>query len=123
MDKPLLLKQHVRACLVAAVLLLCCPLLPASAQSPDIVGYWELVEQPFDLTIEFRADGHYVALTAMGVMTGRWTLVDETHLATWSSENKPQRISEFTLEGATLTIIEPDGSFLKHRRLGAAGGQ
>ena len=117
------LKQHLRTCLVAVTLLFCWPFLPASAEDTHIIGYWELVEQPFDLTIEFRSDGHYVALTAMGVMTGRWALVDDSHLATWSSENKPQRISEFTLEGATLTIIEPDGSFLKHRRLGAAGGQ
>jgi len=42
--------------------------MPAQELSP-LVGYWELTKQPYDLTIEFKPDGTYVALTEMGVMS------------------------------------------------------
>ena len=102
------------------LLTLCCVSTIAWATDEPLIGYWQLVDQPFDLQIEFKPNGVYVAQTAMGAMNGRWERLDESHIATWSSENKPKRVTEFTLHGEFLTIIEADGTFLRHRRLGAS---
>ena len=89
----------------------------ASDDTPDLVGHWELIEQPYDLTIEFKDNGAYIALTKRGVMTGRWEELEESRLSTWNNEQLPRRLSVYSIEGDILTITDASGTQLKHRRL------
>ncbi len=83
----------------------------------DIVGHWQLVDEKHAMSIEFKEDGTYVAQTAVGRRAGRWELVDPSHIATWSNEGKPKRVSEFAIVGNFLIIIGAQGSALKHKRI------
>ena len=89
----------------------------ASEASSGLVGHWELVDQKYDLTIEFKDNGGYIALTNSGVMTGRWEQLDESRLSTWNSGRIPKRVSEFTIEGDLLIITDESGVRLTHRRI------
>ena len=101
---------------LAAALLAVSAIVNAAEPAP-IVGHWELVEQPYDLTIEFKPNGVYVALTAMGVMTGRWEVVNETQIATWASDNRPRQVSEYRIVDDMLFITDTAGQQLKHARI------
>lgn len=89
----------------------------ATDPAPGLVGHWQLVEQEYDLTIEFLDNGLYVALTNRGVMTGRWEQLDESRLATWNSKGLPKRVSEFRVDGDILIITNESGARLTHHRM------
>lgn len=84
---------------------------------PRLVGHWELIEQPYHLSIEFNNNGVYIAFTPQGVMTGRWESLDGLHLSTWSNVRLPKRNTRYTIEGDILTITGASGLALKHRRV------
>jgi len=86
-------------------------------QMPALVGYWELIEQSHDLTIEFKANGVYIALTPKGVMSGRWEINEDKQLSTWSSDNSPRKVSQFAIEKGLLVITHSSGQKLVHRRI------
>jgi len=105
-----------------AALLVMAPLPACSGDLHDrLVGRWQLVEQDYELVIELRADGTYLAYTGTGPSAGRWELVDSSHIATWSAPDKPKRVSRFRLEDEALIVIDADGAALRHRRLPAEG--
>lgn len=92
------------------------PSMQAQELSP-LVGYWKLIKQPYDLTIEFKPDGTYVALTRMGVMSGHWEIGADSRLSTWSSDSRPKKVSEFVLRASLLVITHSNGEKLTHRRI------
>jgi len=104
----------VLACLLTALLF---SRVGTTEEASSLVGHWELIAQPYDLTIEFKQAGTYVALTAMGVMTGHWELESAHQLATWSSENLPRQRSRVSIQGDTLTITTAEGTELVHQRI------
>ena len=83
----------------------------------DLVGHWTLIEQPYNLTIEFKENGVYIALTKRGVRIGRWEQLDESRLSTWNNSSLPKRVSKFSVAGDILTITDDSGTTLKHRRI------
>ena len=89
----------------------------ASDATPGLVGHWELIEQQYELKIEFLENGGYIALTKRGVMTGRWEQLDESRLSTWKNKHLPRRVSEFSVDGDVLIITDESGVRLKHRRI------
>ena len=104
--------------LVLSIVLLI-PALPSWAGEAvsGLVGHWELVEEKYRITIEFKDNGAYIALTERGVMTGRWEQLDESHVSTWSSDRLPKRVSEFSIDEDTLVITDEGGTGLTHRRI------
>ena len=89
----------------------------AQAQQESLVGHWRIVDQSYDLTIEFKANGSYVALTAMGVMTGRWETSEGNYVSTWASDNRPRQVSHFRFEDGRLIITDATGQELVHERI------
>jgi hypothetical protein len=100
------------------------PAAPAGAETAEaLVGSWRLLYAGTSMTITFEADGTYRAIAPNQVLLGRWELVDETRIATWSNPEQPKRVSGFTLDGDSLVIVDQRGRFHKHRRIrDAAGG-
>lgn len=85
--------------------------------NPELEGRWRLVGQKYDLVIDLRADGRYQAMTDVGTKLGRWEQVDNEHIATWSDESQPKRVSAFKIEGDNLTITDTSNTPLEHVRL------
>ena len=85
--------------------------------NPELEGRWRLVDQNYDLVIDLRADGSYHAMTNLGMKSGRWEQIDSDHIATWSDDSQPKRVSSFKLEGDSLTIIDTTNTPLEHVRL------
>ncbi|MEM7253881.1 MAG: hypothetical protein AAF493_20880 [Pseudomonadota bacterium] len=86
-----------------------------SASEIALVGKWRMVSEP--VTIEFKPDGSYVAVSAQGLLVGRWEVTAENQLATWRSEAWPKRISRFELTQDSLVITDARGTPHAHRRI------
>ena len=91
---------------------------PAPIPGPNqgLVGHWILVNQASALQIAFFDDGRYHAKTSTSVLRGKWALVDEEHVATWTDDSRPRRVNRFRIHGNNLVIIDPDGTHHVHRR-------
>lgn len=89
----------------------------ADGYNPELEGRWRLVGEEYDLVIDLRADGSYHARTNLGTNSGQWKQVDKEHIATWSDDDQPKRISSFRIEGNQLTIIDTSNTALEHVRL------
>lgn len=83
----------------------------------DVIGHWQLIAEKHAMHIEFKEDGTYVAQTALGEMLGHWELLGPAKIATWSSDEKPKRISEFAIVGEFLIIVGDQGTALRHKRV------
>jgi hypothetical protein len=89
----------------------------ADGYNPALEGRWRLVDQDYDLVIDLRPDGSYHAETNIGTNSGRWKQVDDEHIATWTDDNQPTRVSSFKIHGDHLTIIDTGKAALEHVRL------
>lgn len=69
------------------------------------------------LTIEFKEDGSYVAISAQGLLFGRWEVIDGNQLATWRTESRPKRISRFKVLDDSLIITDANGVAHNHTRV------
>ena len=110
------MKLNVLLTLQLWLLMLAAP-VQAENISPGLIGHWELIEQPYSMSIEFKENGIYIAFTPHGVMTGRWKSLDTMHLWTWNDEQMPKRITQYAIEDDILTITETNGDQLRHRRI------
>ena len=79
----------VLRCLLAAALAFATLSATADDSEHNLVGRWMLINQAVALQIQFNSDGTYQAWAPTRSFKGKWALMDEDHLATWSGENKP----------------------------------
>lgn len=91
---------------------------PQAIPGPNagLVGHWVLVNQAAALQIVFGDDGRYYAKSAKSTIRGKWALVDEEHIATWTDDSRPRRVNRFRIHGNNLVIIDTDGTHHVHRR-------
>jgi len=87
------------------------------------LGLWELVGQKNRLRIEFSPDGNYRAMTRQRILFGKWSLVDQAHIATWSNAQRPKRINRFRVDKDRLYITDRNGVVYEHRRVHAVSAK
>lgn len=75
-----------------------------------------LINQAIALQIQFNEDGTYQAWAPKKSFKGKWAIVDEDHLATWSHDNKPRKVSRFRITGKNLVITDSEGIHHVHQR-------
>lgn len=89
----------------------------AQGPAPDklLLGAWRAA----GLVIEFHADGRYEARIAGNneSMQGNWQVVDGKFLLTWSDTARPKRISEFSVRGDYLMVVQSGGRVIVHQRV------
>ncbi|MCH9675905.1 MAG: hypothetical protein K0U93_30995 [Gammaproteobacteria bacterium] len=107
--------------LARLVLLGCCFALALSSgvthadSLKPLLGKWHMAgEAP--LTIEFKPDGSYVAVSPHGLLVGHWEVTDNK-LATWRSPARPKRLNEFRFDGDSLIITDARGVAHVHNRV------
>ena len=91
----------------------------AQGPAPDklLIGAWRAA----GLVIEFHADGRYEARIAGNnePIQGQWQVVDSKFLLTWSDTARPKRISEFSIRGDYLMVVQSGGRVIVHQRVDA----
>ena len=94
-------------------------LLPGCSprQADQLIGGWQLVGQETVMSIEFRRDGTYYAQTGRGQVRGKWSLVGQNHIATWSDDRRAKRVNAFRFENGELLITDDDGAIHRHARV------
>jgi hypothetical protein len=85
-----------------------------SATELTILGIWRLTLQSQALYIHFRPDGTYWAKTPAGESLGKWTSVDDDHVATWANEKAPRRVNKYRLERGGTILVITDGHGRPH---------
>ncbi len=85
--------------------------------SATIIGSWRLHGAKPPMTITFKPNGTYDAVTSSGLRTGRWALTSDGEITTWADDGRPKRVNGFALNDEALVIIDERGRFHKHRRV------